>query len=72
MNTRAHQGLYPEVLADRVAGMIGDPVLRLRFLKVLRPPDRKPRRLRLWIVGPLLLFAVIVLVFQLISGRRAI
>ena len=40
--------------------MIGDPVLRLRFLKVLRPPDRKPRRLRLWIVGPLLLFAVMV------------
>lgn len=61
MNTRAHQGLYPEVLAARVAGMIGDPVLRLRFLRVLRPPDRKcRRRFRFWIVGPALLLAVMV------------
>jgi len=61
MNTRAHQVLCPEVLAARVAGMIGDPVLRLRFLKVLRPPDRKPRRrVRFWIVGPALLLAVMI------------
>src|ERR1035438_7694066 len=60
MTTRAHQGLSPETLAARVAGMIGDPVLRLRFLKVMRPPARKRRRrLGMWMVWPALVLALI-------------
>src|ERR1019366_4088041 len=60
MTTRAHQGLSPETLAARVAGMIGDPVLRLRFLKVMRPPARRRRRrLGMWMVWPALVLAVI-------------
>jgi hypothetical protein len=41
--------------------MIGDPVLQLRFLKVMRPPARRRRRhLGLWIAWPALLLAVMV------------
>lgn len=40
--------------------MIGDPVLRLRFLQVLKPPARKIRHVRLWILGPTLLLAVLI------------
>ena len=43
--------------------MIGDPVLRLRFLKVLRPPAREHRhrlRLRFWTVSSALLLAAMV------------
>ena len=40
--------------------MIGDPVLRLRFLKVMRPPARRRRRrLGMWMVWPALVLAVI-------------
>ncbi len=59
MTTRAHHELSPEALAARVAGMIGDPVLRLRFLKVIRPlARRRRRRFSLWIVWPVILLAV--------------
>ena len=62
MTTRAYKGLSPAVLAARVAGMIGDPVLRLRFLKVMKvsPPRKSGRRFRVWIVWPALLLAVMV------------
>jgi hypothetical protein len=43
--------------------MIGDPVLRLRFLKVLRPPASTHRhrlRLRFWTVSSALLLAVMI------------
>jgi N-acetylmuramoyl-L-alanine amidase len=47
-----------EGVATRVAGMIGDPVLRLRFLKVLTPSPAPKRRFRYWMAAPALLLVV--------------